>query len=140
MPSSTESPGLDRSHRDAWPVSGDDATTTISIYGVDTACVIIEGCDGGEEHYSYEQGVRRARWRGDLVAPCGDMLRVYALFDGCWHFSVGQAGRSSPIPAWPRAIVQHPTVSYSALLEIEAPLGTGLTNIWPRTTSVLIEP
>jgi hypothetical protein len=126
MPSSTERQSLDR----RGPAGTE--TMTISIYGAGGECVIVEGCDGGDEHYSYEHGVRRARWRGDLVAPDGGMLRVYALFDGCWHLSIGQADRSAPIPAWPRAIVQHPTVTYSALLEIEAPCGTRLDNVWPR--------
>jgi len=106
-------------------------TMTISVYGAGDECVIVEGCQGGDEHYSYEHGIRRARWRGDLVAPCGEALRVYALFDGCWHLSIGQSDRSTPIPDWPRAIVQHPTVPYSALLEIEAPIGTVLANVWP---------
>ncbi|MGI8332505.1 hypothetical protein ACRYCC_21245 [Actinomadura scrupuli] len=106
---------------------------TITIHGANTTCVIVEGCEGSDEHYSYERGTRRARWRGDLVAPDGRTMRVYAIFDGCWHLSVGQAGKGTPIPMWPHAIMQHPTVSYSALLEIEAPPGTHLTNVWPAS-------
>lgn len=111
-----------------------ESMLVISIYGAGTTCVIVDGCDdrdGAGEHYSHERGARRARWRGDLVAPDGEAVRVYAIFDGCWHLSIGQAGRECPIPTWPHAITQHPTIPYSALLEIQAPSGTRLVDIWP---------
>lgn len=107
---------------------------TIKFTGGSDDIIEVEGCEGADEFTSYEDGP--VMWHGDLVAPGGtDVMRVTALFDfkqsGCWSFAVGQALEEVPLPDWPIQIRQHPEVEYSVLLEVDAPAGTRLTNIWP---------
>lgn len=110
----------------------------ISVYGAGPACVVVDGCVGDGEFYTQEPSARRVKWRGDLVAPDGGALRVHALFDGCWHFSAGSAGHAAPVASWGFTLGQHPTIPYSALLEVDAPDGTRLANVWPEASVGLL--
>ena len=101
----------------------------ITIYGGSDDCIDVAGCEGADEFLSYET---HSMWRGDLIAPDGSQMRVHALYDGCWHLAVGQVDEGIQLPAWPTAITQHES-GYSALLAIDAPEGTRLTNVWPTT-------
>lgn len=106
----------------------------IKIYGASDDCVEVEGCDGADEFNVYGTDTKGpVMWRGDLIAPGGtEVLQVHALFtpDGCWHIAVGQADESIPLPSWPMKIEQHRSLPYSALLTVDAPAGTRLTNVW----------
>ena len=108
----------------------------IRIYGASDDLVEVEGCPGADEFNSYESTI--VMWRGDLRAPDGSFMRVHALYDGCWSFAPGMVGEDHPFPAWPFMITPHQgfedstfKVPYTVLLEIDAPDGTELVNVWP---------
>jgi hypothetical protein len=65
-------------------------------------------------------------WRGDFIAPNGEQARVYVIFDGCWHVSVGQVDEAVPLPNWEFAFNQ--VSEHSVQLEFDPPDGTRLTN------------
>lgn len=48
-----------------------------------------------------------------------DGLRVYALYDGCWSFAIGQTDEPYPLPAWPIRITNEH--DYSVRVEIDCP-------------------
>ncbi len=100
-------------------------TIEITIYGASDDLIEVAGCKGADEFNAY--GNALAMWGGDLIAPDGTQLRVYAIYDGCWHFSVGQVDEDVRLPSWPVAIEQEER-GYSTRLRIEAPDGTRLTN------------
>lgn len=102
----------------------------ITIYGASDDLIEVEGCDGANEFNSHERGP--VMWRGDLIAPGGlEAVRVHAVFDGCWSVAVGQVDEDVPLPEWPVAVRQHPSLPYSAAVVIDAPAGTRLDNVWP---------
>jgi hypothetical protein len=103
----------------------------IRISGGSDDIIVVEGCDGANEFNSYQSGP--IMWRGNLIAPGGtDIMRIHAvLADGCWSFALGQANEDLPFPEWPVKVRQHTHSDYSVLLEIDAPVGTRLDNIWP---------
>lgn len=103
--------------------------TTIKIYGASDDLVEVEGCKGADEFNSYERGP--LMWRGELLGPTGNPMRIHAIFEGCWSFAVGQCDEELPMPDWPIRITQHDDPRYSVLLEIDAPEGTELVNVWP---------
>jgi hypothetical protein len=104
---------------------------TICIHGASDDGVIVEGCPGADEFDAYE--LSAVAWRGDLIAPGGDAMRVHAVFDGgCWSFAIGQADDVIPFPEWPVRIRQHTNRDYSVLVEIDAPPGTRLDNVSPK--------
>lgn len=104
---------------------------TIKISGGSDDLVEVEGCEGADEFNVYGPGP--VMWRGDLIAPGGDAIRVRALLgeEGCWSFAVGQPDEAIMFPEWPIRIRQHTHADYSVLVEIDAPAGTRLDNIWP---------
>jgi hypothetical protein len=119
---------------------------TITIYGASDDLVEVDGAIGAspEEFNVYDSG--KLLWRADFTdaessggTELADRLRVYAIYDGCWHFSVGQVDEDFKLPAWPVTITQanklDGTPGYSALLTIEAPEGTQIGNVWPKTDS-----
>jgi len=104
----------------------------ITIYGAGDDLVEVEGCDGADEF-----NVINDRWQADLVGPgATEQMRVHCWFDdgGCWQVGVGQAIEDAELPPWPITITQAPAINpenqgYSALLTIDAPEGTRLTNV-----------
>lgn len=70
----------------------------VTIYGASDDCIEIDGCKGADEFYANA---------GD-VAGCFDFvsqstmgrMRVYAIYDGCWHFSFGQGEEGDTDPQW----------------------------------------
>lgn len=99
----------------------------ITIYGASDDLIEVEGCDGADEFNSYERGP--VMWRGDLIAPDGDAMRVHALYDGCWSVAVGQVDEDKPLPDWDIDVFQEG--HYSTGVKIDAPQGTRLANVWP---------
>jgi hypothetical protein len=99
----------------------------IRIYGASDDLIEVEGCKNADEFNSYERGP--VMWRGDLRAPDGDVVRAYALFDGCWSIALGQVDEDRPLPDWDIQIVQEGR--YSTAAQIDAPDGTVLENVWP---------
>jgi hypothetical protein len=82
--------------------------------------VYVEGIRGGDEFSCYRQdeGYVHARF------TIGGKMRIYAIYDGCWSFAVGQVDESIPLPDWP---VRHKgSKGYTSILEIEVPAGVTL--------------
>lgn len=109
----------------------------ITIYGASDDLVEVDGCEGADEFGSYGYEGTAVHWRGDFIAPGGgtipEQLRVYAIYDGCWHFSVGQVDENVKFPPWFITIRQdlRDESECSVVLAIDAPPGTRLDNIWP---------
>ena len=101
----------------------------IRIYGASDDCIEVEGCKGADEFNSYERGP--VMWGGDLRAPNGEVMRAYAVLTSCWSVALGQTTEDQPFPAWPVTVAQHPDTAYSTMVEIDAPDGTELVNVWP---------
>jgi hypothetical protein len=103
----------------------------IRIYGASDDLIEVEGDGITDEFNTYEKGY--AMWRGDLRAPNGEVMRAHAVLsnDGCWSIALGQAYEADPFPTWPVTVTRHPNMSYSTMVEIEAPDGTVLENAWP---------
>lgn len=99
----------------------------ITIYGASDDLIEVEGCEGADEFNSYEHGP--VMWRGDLIAPDGDALRVHALYGGCWSVAVGQVDEDRPLPDWDIDVFQEGR--YSTGVKVDAPQGTRLVNVWP---------
>jgi hypothetical protein len=61
-------------------------------------------------------------WSGawDVVSADGSM-RVHALYDGTWAFSVGMVDEDQPFPAWNVTIRPADACAYSVELRISAP-------------------
>lgn len=102
----------------------------IRIYGASDDLIEVEGCEGADEFNSYEDGP--VMWRGDLRAPDGEAVRAHAVFDGCWSIALGQRDEYDPFPTWPITVARHPNMTYSTMVEIDAPDGTVLENVWPK--------
>ena len=109
----------------------------ITIYGYSDDLVEVEGLGTDLEFNVYDE-----HWQGDLVAPGGSVaesMRVHCWYgdSGCWQVGVGQTDESAQLPPWPVTIAQKPhddpgSPGYSALLSIDAPEGTTLTNVKPE--------
>ncbi len=104
--------------------------TTITIYGASDDLIEVTGCWGADE-FNVAGHSGHVMWRGDFTAPnfnTAEQLRVYAIYDGCWHFSVGQVYETVPMAAWPVEFRQGTIheAEYSVVLTIEAPEGTRL--------------
>lgn len=104
----------------------------ITISGASDDLIEVSGCEGADEFYG-------DRWQGDLVASADEQMRVHCWYDddGCWQVGVGQVIEDVQLPPWPVTITQAPAMNpenlgYSALLSIDAPGGTRLTNVKPQ--------
>lgn len=106
----------------------------ITIYGASGDLVEVAGCEGADEFNSDD-------WHGDLIAPDGSQMRVYAEYgagDGteCWRIGVSQTSDDWELPGWPVTITQAPAMNpdnagYSPLLSVDAPEGTWLRLLQP---------
>lgn len=95
---------------------------TIRIYGASDDLVEIEGDVPGCDEY--DVGGPRLVMARFLVGPLDSGtvgLRVFAIYDGCWSFAIGQVGESRPLPGWPIRITQSSDVPYSVQIEIDVP-------------------
>lgn len=95
----------------------------IYVYGASDDLVEIEGCKGADEFNT-------DKFRGDLIAPNGESMRIHVAYggSGTWHIGAGQVDPDIAFPEWPMALSQHES-GYSVQLTLEAPEGTRLTNI-----------
>jgi hypothetical protein len=100
----------------------------ITIYGASDDLVEVGGCKGADE-FSTDN------FAADLIAPDDSQMSVFCWYDlsGCWAVGIGQTEEDHPLPGWPMKILQGGAYAYSpdysAVLEIDAPDGTRLTNI-----------
>ncbi|ROO82654.1 hypothetical protein EDD29_0135 [Actinocorallia herbida] len=113
-------------HTCSWPNEPDHITIRIS--GGSDDLVEVEGCEGADEFNCW--GIGLTGWRGDLIGGTDtETLRIYAIYNGIWTFAATASDESLPMPDWPIRITDHPDVGHSALVEIDAPAGTRLTNV-----------
>lgn len=98
----------------------------ITVYGASDDLVEVARCDGADEFNSDD-------WMGDLIAPDGSPMRLYARYEvtGCWSVGVSQVTEEFQLPGWPVTITQAPAMNpdnpgYSVLLTVDAPEGTRL--------------
>jgi hypothetical protein len=98
---------------------------TVEIYGASDDLVEVSGCKGADEFY-----ISGDQWHGELVAPDGEQLAVHVGYSaaGCWWVGVSQVDETVKLPSWPITVSQHEN-GYSALMRIEAPDATRLTNV-----------
>jgi hypothetical protein len=105
-------------HRGQGPLRSDLPMTQIAkFYGASDDLIEVEGVKGADEFSAMthtDGGVAG-------VFNLGGKLRIRAIYDGCWSFSVGQVDEDIAIPDWPIRVEQHPTTPYSACLIIECP-------------------
>lgn len=92
---------------------------TLSVYGSSDDLIEMEGIEGADEFNP--KGFRDS---DDIMASFDvvsgvDGLRIYAIYDGCWSFAVGQTNDSYPLPDWPIRITNEH--DYSVRLEIDCP-------------------
>jgi hypothetical protein len=77
----------------------------------------IEGVKGGDEFGALSKDEEFIAGTFNL----GGKLRIRALYDGCWSFSVGQVDEDIPLPNWPIRVEQSPRTPYSVRLVVECP-------------------
>jgi hypothetical protein len=86
------------------------------FYGASDDLIEVKGVKGEDEFGAYNGD--------DLihgVFNLGGKMRIYAIYDGCWMFAVGQVDEEIPLPDWPIRIVQSRKVPYSVELQIDVP-------------------
>lgn len=85
--------------------------------GASDDLIEIEGVKGGDEFSAWtkdDEGVAG-------VFTLGGKMRIRAIYDGCWSFSVGQVDEEIPLPPWPVRVEQSPRTPYSVRLVVEVP-------------------
>ena len=92
----------------------------IKIFGSSDDLIEVEGCTGANEFYAGGSGLV-----GGVIYLSSDLgiMKIYALYDGCWHFSVGLNDDGDTFPDWPISICRHKN-GYSTVLQILAPNNT----------------
>lgn len=96
---------------------------TVKFYGASDDLVEIEGIKGEDEFYFHptcesEKGIGLSQ--AFLVGSGAGGLKVYAIYDGCWHFSIGPIDEDIEMPQWPIRYSLYES-GYSVLLEIDVP-------------------
>lgn len=108
----------------------------ITVYGASDDLIEVDGCKGADEFNAYGDPTN---WHGDLIAPDGSQMRIMASYErnGCWSVGACQVDEDVPFPAWPVTIraARDREPRYTAVMEIDAPEGTRLTNIHPSPDS-----
>ncbi len=96
---------------------------TVTFSGHSDDIVQVTDARGSDEHGCYRsEGLVHAAF---IV---GGRIRVRAIYDGCWSFSVGQVTQGIDLPNWPIRFVQDEPDrnGYSVRLEIDAPAESSL--------------
>ena len=97
---------------------------TVVFRGGSDDIIDVTGCHGADEFYSSDaDGPVRAKFN------LGGQVRIYALYDGCWSFAVGQVDEGTPLPEWPVTVRQSTTTAYSTEMTIEVADKDGQANL-----------
>lgn len=90
---------------------------TAVFYGSSDDLIEVSGVKGANEFYA--DNANDSRIMG--VFQLGGKMRVYAIYDGCWSFAVGQVDDEIDLPDWP--IRLHPSIenTYSMELAVDVP-------------------
>ena len=86
---------------------------TAIFRGISDDGVYITGVKGGDEFGVKYDGQVRASFL------LGGLMRIYAIYDGCWSFSVSKVDEDIDLPDWP--IRLHDYGNHSVYLEIDVP-------------------
>lgn len=92
---------------------------TATFYGASDDLIEVEGVKGGDE-FSASAGDGLVQAKFNL----GGKMRVYAIYDGCWMFAVGQVDEEIALPDWPVRTTQKlkgKKCGYTTLMEIDVP-------------------
>lgn len=89
---------------------------TVKFYGSSDDNVCFTNGKGWDEKGCYQSGSNPIH----AVAVVGGLIKVYCIYDGCWHFSVGQVDEDMKIPVCDIRFVESDK-SYSVMLEIDVP-------------------
>lgn len=91
---------------------------TVSIYGSSDDLIEIEGIKGANEFGLSGETCEEI----DISRPfvIGGKMKIYAIYDGCWHFSIGPVDEGIQIPNWPVRFSLYES-GYSALMQIDVP-------------------
>lgn len=92
---------------------------TAVFYGASDDLIEIDGVKGGDEFGANDL----AEGRGVSILGkfiLGGKMMIYAIYDGCWHFSIGPADEDVPLPNWPIRYSLEES-GYSVRLEIDVP-------------------
>ena len=93
---------------------------TLTMYGASDDLVESAGLPGCDEFNVYSRDSDDNPVRASFVL--GGLLRIYALYDGCWSFAVGLVDDELPWPEdWTVHIGKCKDCAYSALLSIDVP-------------------
>ena len=92
---------------------------TAKFYGHSDDLIEVKGVKGADE-FSLSPILRSEAV--DIGQPfvLGGQMKIYAIYDGCWHFSIGPVDKDVPIPDWPVRYTLHKQ-GYSAQMEIDVP-------------------
>jgi hypothetical protein len=90
---------------------------TATFYGSSDDLIEVSGIKGAKEFYA--DGTDDSRIAGAF--NLGGKMRVYAIYDGCWSFAVGQVDDEIPLPNWPIRVYQSAENTYSMELAIDVP-------------------
>jgi hypothetical protein len=89
---------------------------TAIFYGASDDLIEIDGVKGGDEFGAWFNSE-------ELMQGCfvlGGVMKIYAIYDGCWHFSIGPVDEDIEMPDWPIRYKLHER-GYSVQLEIDVP-------------------
>lgn len=80
---------------------------------------IISYCVGDEydEHSCYGDG----KIHSTMII--GGKVKVYAIYDGCWSFAIGQVDEEIPLPDWDFELQQSDDCEYSTQIKMLVPVG-----------------
>lgn len=90
---------------------------TAVFYGASDDLIEVEGVKGGDEFGAYRSD--GSRYHGSF--NLGGLMRVHAIYDGCWSFAVGQVDEDIPLPDWPVRVRWPGGRGYSTRLEVDVP-------------------
>ena len=92
---------------------------TAIFYGASDDLIEIDGIKGADE-FGIDPIAEGKKADLSQSFSIGGKLKVYAIYDGCWHFSIGQMAEGILIPDWPIRFSAHES-GYSVQLEIDVP-------------------
>ena len=100
---------------------------TVKFYGSSDDLIEVEGIAGADEFNAMNDGPVMATFVISAVyAQFGilPLLRVYAIYDGCWTFAAGlfnEHDEHQPCPTWPIRTSKSDENEYSMCLQIDVP-------------------
>lgn len=95
---------------------------TLIMYGASDDLIEFEGIPGADGFPAYSD----SDLKDSFIV--GGVLKIYAIYDGCWHFSIGPVDEDILLPEWPIRYKMHEN-GYSVQIEIDVPDNTALFRV-----------